>query len=133
MVAEYKKMSFDKSKKYEFYNSEFFTCYYNANGNNFEAGIYFDDKQIFFGNFIYKAEALNWYKYMTTKMDYFMSKYEYMPKMKKAWYFDFARNFFYNEYYKFLKAEFTKYNTDYKKAFDYSTKEYKKFEQSYSA
>lgn len=125
-------MKFDKSKKYEYFDGEFFTCYYRANGQSYEVGIYANGKQFFFGNFINKAEAYAWYKEMNAKMVYFMGHYEYMPNMKSNWYFNFAKNYFYNAYYAFLNRAFSKYNTEYKKAFSTDMKMYKKFETSYA-
>lgn len=123
---------YDKTKKFEFADGQYFTCYYYANGASYEVGIMYGDKPVFFGNFIYKNEATAWYKEMTTKMTYFVENYQYMPKMKMNWYFNFAKNYFYNAYYSYLYKAFSKYNQTFKKAYSSDKKSYKKYETSYN-
>lgn len=122
---------YDKSKRFKFADGYYFTCYYKTNGPSFEVGISYEDKTVFFGNFIYKSEALAWYKEMLSAMTYFVENYQYMPNMKMAWYFSFAKNYFYNSYYMYLDQAFSKYNQEFKKAYTSDKKAYKKFESSY--
>lgn len=127
-----KTMKFDKSKMFEFAEGRHFTCYYMANGSSFEVGIYCEDKMIFFGNFIHKSEAMAWYKEMMERMMFFVENYQYMPKMKMMWYFNFAKNYFYNAYYAHLNKTFRQYNQEYKKAFMNDKAYYKKYEMTNS-
>lgn len=122
---------FDKQKMYKFGEGYYFNCYYRMNGASYEVGITYDDKVIFFGNFINKTEAMAWYKEMNQKMSFFVEEYQYMPNMKPTWYFNFAKNYFYNAYYTFLSRAFTKYNTGFKRAFTTDRKMYKKYETSF--
>ena len=82
-------------------------------------------------NFIKKSEAMTWYKQMMKEMSYFTKHYEFMPNMKMPWYLNFARNYFYAAYYKFLDHAFTKYSREYTKAYSTGSKAYKKYESSY--
>lgn len=122
---------FDRIKEYMFADGEYFYCYFRTYGPNYEVGIMWEGKTIFFGNFISKPEAMTWYKQLTKEMSYFLKHYTYMPNMKMPWYLNFARNYFYTAYYRFLDRAFTKYTRTFKKAYATDMKMYKKFESKF--
>lgn len=123
---------YDLYKEYQSGEGCCFKTYFRTFGANYEVGIMYDEKTIFFGNFINKTEAMAWYKEMAKEMTSFAKNYEYMPNMKMAWYMGFARNYFYNGYYKFLDNAFTKYGKEYKKAYVSDIKTYKKYNYAYA-
>lgn len=126
-----KTKKFDLQKEYKFAQNEYFFCYFRTFGQNYEVGIMHEGKTFFFGNFINKAEAMLWYKELNKEMRYFLKHYTYFPNMKMSWYMNFARNYFYTAYYRFLDRAFTKYTRNFKKAYTTDIKMYKKYESKY--
>lgn len=119
-----------KTKNYKF-GFMTFKCFMRPAGNGWEVGMTYQGKTVFYGNFVHKPEATQWWKMMNTNMTHFMKTHEFYPTASENWYCKFIGNYMYKHYYMWLDKTFNKYTREYKKATTTDFKNYKKFEKYY--
>jgi hypothetical protein len=90
--------------------------YYKTAGEGWEVGFCFHNEPLFVGNFLHKAEALQWFRLMNREVLGFARKYPIGPKFPVGFVKDFVTNHLYVTYYSFLDRLFVRHTRDYKRA-----------------
>jgi hypothetical protein len=120
-----------KTKNYKHYGHTFKT-YCKPVGNGWEVGMTFNNKSIFVGNFVHRAEANSWWSYFHREIRSFFHKYEYNSQGPTTWMTKFFGNYLYKSYYSWLDKKFTKYNREYSKACQKDSKYYQKMKPTWT-
>lgn len=120
------------SKNYELAGFMFKT-YFKPAGKGFEIGLTSGGKTYFVGNFITHKEAQKWWMMFNKYVSSFYRRFDYSKEAPREFYGKFMANFLYQEYYNFLDALFSSYNSHYKKAFTKDRTRYEKIMKNFAA
>lgn len=102
-------------------------------GKGYEVGFMFGKKSLFVGNFVHKAEAIEWYAKMNAEYSHFSKKFWHDSKTVTAasFYHKFISNNLYKHYYDYLDKCFGKHTRSYHREFSKDLRTFNKIKKNW--
>jgi hypothetical protein len=113
-----------KNKTYR-YGKLQFRAYIKPVGQGYEAGLVFEGKSLFVGNFVHSAEANKWWGRMNLELRNFISRFKAADTVSKVWYCKFITAHINKCYYAFIEKQIVLHERKAERQFNSHARQYK--------